>query len=62
MQFVIDTVVFYRIFDSTKLAYRLGSSNGGEIKCLMEIGQACLRNIVGVNILQHVIEKRELIS
>jgi regulator of protease activity HflC (stomatin/prohibitin superfamily) len=29
VQFVIDTVVFYRVFDSAKLAYRLGILQGG---------------------------------
>lgn len=60
VQFEVSVVVFYRIFDTLKAAYRLGNLNFDE--CVKQIANGCLRNTVGENILQEIIENRELLS
>jgi len=45
VQFHTSVVVFYRIFDSLKAAYRLGGTNFEE--CVIEIANGTLRNIAG---------------
>ena len=45
VQFDTTVIIFYRIVDSLKTAYRLGDMN--EEECLSEMSSAYLRNIAG---------------
>jgi erythrocyte band 7 integral membrane protein len=58
VRFDATVVVFYRVFDSLKVAYRLGMN---EQECLLEIATGTLRNIAGEQPLQQVIENRDLV-
>lgn len=60
VQFDLSVVVFYRVIDSLKLAYRLG--NYDAVSCLTEIATGTLRSVLGENYLQDIIDKRELIT
>lgn len=62
MQFRVDSIIFYRIVDSLKLVYKLGTTEAECRQCVAEIAQACLRNIIGLNTLQSVIETRDIIG
>ena len=55
VQFKVDSVVFYRVVEPLKLAYKLGTSDRECRQCVVEIAQANLRNLIGINTLQHAI-------
>jgi len=60
VQFEVAVVLFYRVVDSLKVAYRMGTGNIEE--GVKEIAVGLLRSVVGENNLQSVIENRTLIS
>lgn len=53
VQFDLSVVVFYRVIDSLKLAYRLGDYD--IVHCLTEIATGTLRSVLGENNLQVII-------
>ena len=60
VQFETNVVVFYRVADSLKLAYRMGSNHLQE--GVKEIAEGLLRSVAGQNTLQSIIENRSLVS
>lgn len=60
VQFDLSVVIFYRVIDSLKLAYRLGDYDA--VHCLTEIGTGTLRSVLGENTLQVIIEQRDLVT
>ena len=56
----MTVVLFYRVVDSLKVAYRMGSTHVEE--GVKEIAVGLLRSMVGENNLQSVIESRNLVS
>ncbi len=60
MQFDLSVVIFYRVINSLKLAYRLGDYDISN--CLTEIAIGTLRSVLGENTLQVIIEQRDLIT
>jgi len=45
VQFKLTIVLFYRVIDSLKLAYRLGSYD--LVECIKEIATGTLRSVLG---------------
>jgi regulator of protease activity HflC (stomatin/prohibitin superfamily) len=53
VQFDLSVVIFYRVTDSLRLAYRLGDYDISS--CLTEIATGTLRSVLGENTLQAII-------
>lgn len=62
VQFHLGVVIFYRVGNPLHLAYRLGIQSIETSECVKEIAIGAMRNILGENVLQTIIENRELIT
>lgn len=58
----VQTAVYYRVVDSFKVAYKLGSSNQGALNFIGEMSQAALRSVGGEHTLQEMLSNRERIA
>ena len=58
----IQTAVYYRVVDSFKVAYKLGSSNQGAQNFIVEMSQAALRSVGGEHTLQDMLSNRDKIA
>lgn len=58
----IQTAVYYRVVDSFKVAYKLGSSNQGALNFIGEMSQAALRSVGGEHTLQDMLSNRDKIA
>lgn len=62
VQFTASFIIFYRIVDTCKLAYRLGNDEVLLADCMRDIACGAFRSAVGENLLQRIIDHREEIT
>ena len=58
----IETVVYYRVVDSFKVAYKLGIQERESMNFISEMAHSALRSVGGEHTLQDILENRAKIA